>query len=289
MHEFNGLTRRRAMALGGVAAVAVATPLIRPARAEGLMVQAMGDGLRVAFYNFKPYAFVDDTDTIVGTDIELLRTILEQMGGRIDEAQAVDWGALIPGVKTGRFDVVAAGMFVTPKRCAEVRFSQPYFGIKQALAVMKGNPKGVQDYDSVRDMGLKLGVVSGAAQFGYAQTAGIDEANILQLPDNPAGIAALRAGRIDAWAVSAPGVREIVKGVPEGDIESSPVFASIGDTRAVSHGAFAFRPEDSEFVDAFDELLVQFVGSPEHVAIMEKYGMSADELPVERTENLCGG
>ena len=289
MHEFNGLTRRRAMALGGVAAVAVATPLIRPARAEGLMVQAMGDGLRVAFYNFKPYAFVDDTDTIVGTDIELLRTILEQMGGRIDEAQAVDWGALIPGVKTGRFDVVAAGMFVTPKRCAEVRFSQPYFGIKQALAVMKGNPKGVQDYDSVRDMGLKLGVVSGAAQFGYAQTAGIDETNILQLPDNPAGIAALRAGRIDAWAVSAPGVREIVKGVPEGDIESSPVFASIGDKRAVSHGAFAFRPEDSEFVDAFDEVLVQFVGSPEHVAIMEKYGMSADELPVERTENLCGG
>ena len=289
MHEINGLTRRRAIALGGVAAVAVATPLIRPARAEGLMDQAMGDGLRVAFYNFKPYAFVDDTDTIVGTDIELLRAILEQMGGRIGEAQAVDWGALIPGVKTGRFDIVAAGMFVTPKRCAEVRFSQPYFGIKQALAVMMGNPKGVQDYDSVRDMGLKIGVVSGAAQFGYAQAAGIDEANILQLPDNPAGIAALRAGRIDAWAVSAPGVREIVKGVPEGDIESSPVFASIGDTRAVSHGAFAFRPEDSEFVDAFDELLVQFVGSPEHVAIMEKYGMSADELPVERTENLCGG
>ncbi len=289
MHEINGLTRRRAIALGGVAAVAVATPLIRPARAEGLMDQAMGDGLRVAFYNFKPYAFVDDTDTIVGTDIELLRAILEQMGGRIGEAQAVDWGALIPGVKTGRFDVVAAGMFVTPKRCAEVRFSQPYFGIKQALAVMMGNPKGVQDYDSVRDMGLKIGVVSGAAQFGYAQAAGIDEANILQLPDNPAGIAALRAGRIDAWAVSAPGVREIVKGVPEGDIESSPVFASIGDTRAVSHGAFAFRPEDSDFVDAFDELLVQFVGSPEHVAIMEKYGMSADELPVERTENLCGG
>ena len=289
MHEFKGLTRRSALALGGAVAITAATPLLRPARAAGLMDQAMGDGLRVAFYNFKPYAYVDDSNTLVGTDIELLRTVLEQMGGKIGEAQAVDWGALIPGVKTGRFDVVAAGMFVTPKRCAEVRFSQPYFGIKQALAVMKGNPKGVQNYDSVRDMGLTIGVISGAAQFGYAQTAGIDEANIMQLPDNPAGIAALRAGRIDAWAVSAPGVREIVKGVPEGDIESSPVFASIGDTAAVSHGAFAFRPEDGDFVDAFNEALVPFVGSAEHVAIMEKYDMSADELPVERTENLCGG
>ena len=289
MHKNHTFTRRGALALGSAAAFVFAALLVRPASADGLMDQATGDGLRVAFYNFKPYAYVDDTNTLVGTDIELLRTVLEEMGGSIGEAQAVDWGALIPGVKTGRFDVVAAGMFVTPKRCAEVRFSQPYFGIKQALAVMKGNPKGVQNYDSVRDMGLKIGVVSGAAQFGYAQAAGIDEANILQLPDNPAGIAALRAGRIDAWAVSAPGVREIVKGVPEGDIESSPVFASIGDTRAVSHGAFAFRPEDGDFVDAFNEVLVPFVGSPDHVAIMEKYGMSADELPVERTENLCGG
>ena len=36
-------------------------------------------------------------------------------------------------------------------------------------------------------------------------------------------------------------------------------------------------------------MLTAFVGSAEHVAIMEKYGMSADELPVAKTEDLCGG
>ena len=289
MNQRSTPSRRGALALAGAAALVAAALAPPPASADSLMERATGDGLRVAFYNFKPYAFVNDANELVGTDIELLERVLAEMGGSIAEAQAVDWGALIPGVKTGRFDVVAAGMFVTPKRCAEVRFSQPYFGIKQAIAVMQGNPKGIQNYDSIRDMDLKVGVVSGAAQFGYATAAGIDEANIVQLPDNPAGIAALRAGRIDGWAVSAPGVREIVKGVPEGDIESTPVFAHIGDTRAVSHGAFAFRPEDGGFVDAFDEVLVSFVGSDDHVAIMVKYGMSADELPVDRTEDLCGG
>ncbi|MDE0114772.1 MAG: ectoine/hydroxyectoine ABC transporter substrate-binding protein EhuB [Albidovulum sp.] len=278
------LTRRATLA---ISAGAVSLAFALPAQAD--LMEKIMEGMNVAFYNFKPYAFVDDNNDLVGTDIELLSAVLEQMGGQIGEAQAVDWGALIPGVNSGRFDVVAAGMFVTPKRCAAVRFSQPYFGIKQALAVPNGNPDGLSNYESVRDKGLTIGVISGAAQFGYATAAGVPEENIMQLPDNPAGIAALRAGRIDAWAVSAPGVREIVKGVPEGDIESGPVFAEVAGQPAVSHGAFAFRQADSAFVDEFDKVLTAFVGSAEHVAIMEKYGMSADELPVAKTEDLCGG
>ncbi|MGI9433640.1 MAG: ectoine/hydroxyectoine ABC transporter substrate-binding protein EhuB, partial [Geminicoccaceae bacterium] len=270
-------------------ALAVAFVGIPPVSAEGLMDQATGDGLRVAFYNFKPYAYVDDNNDLVGTDVEILETVLAKMGGKVGSADATDWGALIPGVKAGRFDVVAAGMFVTPKRCAEVRFSEPTFGIKQALAVMSGNPAGIDSYETIRDNGLKVGAVAGAAQVGYAQQAGIEDANITQLPDNPTGIAALRAGRIDAWAVSAPGVREIVSGVPEGDIESSPVFDQIGGQLAVSHGAYAFRPEDGDFVDAFNAELTAFIGTAEHIAIMEKHGMTPDELPIQKTDELCEG
>lgn len=278
--------KRRAVLGLAVSALAVGTAV--PVMAD-LMEKVKGEGLNVAFYNFKPYAFVDENSELAGTDIELLNAVLNELDGKIAEAQAVDWGALIPGVTSGRFDVVAAGMFVTPKRCAAVRFSQPYFGIKQALVVPKGNPNGLVNYDSVRDKGLKIGVISGAAQHGYAAASGIAEENILQLPDNPAGIAAIRAGRIDAWAVSAPGVREIVAGVPERDLESSPVFAEVAGKPAVSHGAFAFRKEDGAFVDELNKVLSSFVGSPEHVTILEKYGMSADELPVLTTEALCEG
>lgn len=287
MSRISMVTRRLVLTLCAAMLAVPTLTLSGPARAD-LMDMAMDDGLRVAFYNFKPYAYVDDNNELVGTDIELLARVLDSMGGKIGDSQAVDWGALIPGIMAKRFDVVAAGMFVTPKRCAAVRFSQPYFGIKQAIAVPEGNPKGIMNYDSVRDMGLRIGVISGAAQHGYARAAGIPEANIIQLPDNAAGIAAIRAGRIDGWAVSAPGVREIVMGVPEGDIESSPVFAEVAGQAAVSHGAFAFRPGDAAFVDEFDKALTAFVGSAEHVAIMEKHGMTADELPVSTTEELCG-
>ena len=281
------LTRRTALALFVSAASALGTGGSAPAFADDLMAAAKGDGLRVAFYNFKPYAYVDGNNALTGTDVETLNAVLAKLGGKVADAKATDWGALIPGLKAKRFDVVAAGMFVTPKRCAAVRFSEPTFGIKQALAVMKGNPKGIASYETIRDKGLKVGAVSGAAQVGYAKNAGIAEGSISQLPDNPTGIAALRAGRIDAWAVSAPGVRQIIAGVPEGDIDSTPVFDKIGGKLAVSHGAFAFRPEDAAFVDAFNTELKAFIGTPEHIAILEKHGMTRDELPIMKTAELC--
>lgn len=281
------LFRRTFPALIAATIITLCAGQSKPAFADDLAAVAKGDGLRVAFYNFKPYAYVDENNTLTGTDVETLNAVLAKMDGKVADAKATDWGALIPGLKAKRFDVVAAGMFVTPKRCAAVRFSEPTFGIKQALAVMKGNPKGIASYETIRDKGLKVGAVSGAAQVGYAKNAGIAESSISQLPDNPTGIAALRAGRIDAWAVSAPGVRQIIAGVPEGDIDSTPVFDKIGGKLAVSHGAFAFRPEDSSFVDAFNKELAAFIGTPEHIAILEKHGMSRDELPIMKTAELC--
>lgn len=256
--------------------------------AETLNDRATDEGLRVAFYNFAPYAYKDADDNLVGTDVETLTAVLEKMGGKVAEANSTEWGALIPGLKADRFDVVAAGMFVTPKRCAAVQFSEPTFGIQQAMLVEAGNPKGVSNYESIAKNGLKVGAVAGAAQVGYAQLAGVAEANISQLPDNPTGVAALKAGRIDAWAVSAPGVRQIVASDP-GGVEATPVFAEVAGKPAVSHGAFAFRPEDAEFVKAFNATMAEFIGSPAHIAIMEKHGMTSDELPISSTAELCEG
>ena len=212
------------------------------------------------------------------------------MGASIAEAGDVDWGALIPGVKAGRFDVVAAGMFVTPKRCQAVMFSEPTFGIQDAFVIEKGNPHNISNYESVAaNSDLILAAVSGSAQVGYARKAGIAEDNILELPDNPTAIAALEAGRIHAYAISAPGVRQIIAAAADKNIEGTPPFSEVAGEKVVSHGAFAFRKEDAAFVEAFNKVLTAFVGTPEHIAILEAHGMTADELPISSTAELCEG
>ncbi len=269
---------------------ALSTSSISAAYADSLMEKATGDGLDVAFYNFIPYAYEDESGTLTGTDVDTLRAVLERMGGTIGSSGATEWGALIPGVKTGRFDVVAAGMYVTPKRCEEVMFSEPTFGILDAFVVAEGNPHNISNYESIAaNAELKLGVVAGSAQVGYAQMGGVADDNIIQLPDNPTGMAALAAGRIHAYSVSLPGVRQIIAARPDDPIEATAPFGEVAGQKIVSHGAFAFRKDDAEFVEAFNKELTAFVGTPEHIAIMEKHGMTADELPISSTAELCAG
>ena len=256
-------TLRRKL-LGSALGVTIAAMSFSAATAEGLIDKATGDGLDVAFYNFIPYAYKNDDGTLTGTDVEILRVVLEKMGGGVASAGATEWGALIPGVKTGRFDVVAAGMFVTPKRCAEVMFSEPTFGILNAFLIVEGNPHNLTDYESVAaNSELKLGAVSGSAQVEYAKSAGVADDNIVQLPDNATAVAALQAGRIHAYALSPPGVRAVLAALPDSGLSMSEAFAEVAGVKRVSHGAFAFRKTDAEFVAAFNAALTEFIGTPE--------------------------
>ena len=275
------------MRLHRILLAAVASCVVGLPAAADLLETAKSDGLKVAFFNFQPFSYNGDDGELTGTDVDTLKAVLEKMGGSIDTAQATEWGALIPGLKAGRFDVVAAGMFVTPERCAVVSFSEPIFGIPQTLVVPADNPSGIATYDDIAKKGLTVAALSGSAQVGYARASGINDANIMQIPDSPTAIAAVRAGRADAYALDAPGARALVAGVPEQDFAFVEPFGEIAGEPAMAHGAFAFRPEDQAFVDAFNAVLTDRIESGAHVATLAAHGMEATEMPKLTTAELC--
>jgi len=273
-------------------AMAVAA-LLAPVAIVGAQAQTLNDtveskGARVAYFNYAPFAYVNDKGDVIGTDVEILKAVLSKMGLKVSEEVATDWGNLIPGLKAGRYDVVAAGMFVNPKRCAEVAFSEPTFGIKATLIVPKGNPKGLKRYEDILSKGAVLAAVSGTAQVAAALGLGIARENIKEFPDAPTALAALRAGRADAFGVDAPSGRQILAKLPEGDMAMVEPFDDIGGKSAVDHGAFAFRKEDQAFVDRFNEVMRGFIGTDAYVAINKAHGMTADEAPVKTVSELCG-
>ena len=274
------------------AAAALATALalaLAPAAAgaQDLLEEARADGMDVAFYNFNPWSFVDSSGEIVGADVDILTTNLAALGVEALDLTATEWGNLIPGLKAGRFDVVAAGMYVTPERCEQVVFSEPVFAIRHAFIVPAGNPEGITNYNSIAESGLTVGAIAGGAYVGYSQESGIADDNIVELPDNPTGVAALRAGRIDAWAIGTSGMAAVLEG--QDDIEATAPFDEVAGRVVLPHGAFAFRPEDAAFVEAFNESLVPFVGSAAHLAILERYGLDESILPRLSTATLCEG
>ncbi|KIC11622.1 hypothetical protein RA19_06215 [Leisingera sp. ANG-M1] len=283
--KFNGL--RRTLLKTVAAAAFAGVPAM--GTAETLEDRGKADGLRVAYYNFAPFAYVDGEGKVIGEQVEILRHVLGEMGLSIASETSTEWGNLIPGLKADRFDIVAAAMFVTPKRCNEVAFSEPTFGIQQALVVKNGNPSGLTEYESVREAGVTMAAISGTAQVDWAKSVGVQEASIMQVPDTPTGLAAVRAGRADAFAIDAPGARLAVASNDGGEFEMLQPFAEVDGKPASPHGAYAVRPDEAAFVAAFNAKLAAFIGTPEHLKIMEAHGLQPSELPSRSTADLCKG
>ena len=80
----------------------------------------------VGFAGEAPYSFMEDGE-LTGATVALHREIFKNLGIENVEGVATDFGALIPGLQAGRFDVVSAGMSILPQRCEQALFSEPEF------------------------------------------------------------------------------------------------------------------------------------------------------------------
>jgi polar amino acid transport system substrate-binding protein len=281
-----GLSRRTVLAFVAGAASLAAT---LAAEAQTTLERAREQGyIRVGFANEAPFGFATPDGKLTGESPEVVRAVLAKIGISEIDGVLTEFGSLIPGLQAGRFDIIAAGMFVNPKRCEQVQFSEPTYGIGQAFLVPAGNPKGLVDYGSIAgDSSLKLAVMSGAVEAGYARDSGVAEDQIVQLPDQASLVAAVKAGRADAAALTALSIADMAS-KNEG-VESTKPFGEVAGTSVVGHGAVAFRKEDTDLYEAFNAELKKFIGSPEHIALVEPFGFGADYLPTKTTAELCAG
>ncbi len=290
MSKISTISRR--VLLAGAAGILATGSLIAgssSAFAETALERIKAQGyIRVGFANEAPYGFATPDGKLTGEAPEVAKAVLAKMGITQVDGVLTEFGSLIPGLKAGRFDIIAAGMFINPKRCAEINFSEPSYGIGQAMLVTKGNPKGIADYSSfASNKDLKLAVMAGAVEAGYAKESGVPDEQLVTLPDQSSLLAAVQSGRADGAALTALSIADMAaKG--EG-VESTKPFGEVAGKSVKGHGGFGFRKEDTDLYEAFQAELKTFIGSPEHIALVTPFGFGADYLPNKTMEQLCKG
>jgi polar amino acid transport system substrate-binding protein len=276
-------------ALVGLVAGMITTAAAGLAHAESTLERARKNGyIRVGFANEAPFGFATPEGKLTGEAPEVAKAVLKKMGIPNVDGVLTEFGSLIPGLLAGRFDVIAAGMFITPKRCEQIRFSEPSYGIGQAFLVKKGNPKNIKDYGSIaKDKDLKLAVMAGAVEGGYAKESGVAQSQLVVLPDQISLVKAIQAGRANAAALTALSIAEMAS-KSEG-VESTEPFGTVAGKSVVGHGGFGFRKDDKDLADAFDAELTKFIGSSEHIALVTPFGFGKGFLPMKTTAELCKG
>ena len=274
----------------GMTAVGVSTlGASRLAFADTTFERAKAQGfIRVGFANEAPFGYATPDGKLTGEAPEVAKAVLAKIGIPQVDGVLTEFGSLIPGLLAGRFDIIAAGIFITPKRCAQVQFSEPTYGIGQAFLVTKGNPKGIKDYSSiVSNKDLKLAVMAGAVEAGYAKDSGITLTQLVILPDQSSLVKAVQAGRADAAALTALSIADMAS--KNDGVESTAPFGTVAGKSVVGHGGIAFRKEDKDLYEAFNAELKKFIGSEEHIKLVTPFGFGKGFLPTKTTAQLCAG
>ena len=88
---------------------------------------------------FPPYEYYDG-DKLVGIDVEVAGAIAEKLGMKL-EIQDVEFGAIVAGVESGKYDIGMAGMTVTEDRKKQVSFSTTYATGVQVVIVKEDSPR----------------------------------------------------------------------------------------------------------------------------------------------------
>ncbi len=148
---------------------------------------------------FPPYEYKDG-DKIVGIDAEVAEKIAEKLGKEL-VIEDVEFGSIIAGVQTGKYDMGMAGMTVTPEREKSVNFTKSYAKGVQAVIVTEDSP--IKSLDDLKgDGSMKFGVQQDTTGDIYAsdtaENGGYGEENVIRFKAATDTVQALKSGKVDA-------------------------------------------------------------------------------------------
>ncbi|MDT0267906.1 ectoine/hydroxyectoine ABC transporter substrate-binding protein EhuB [Streptomyces sp. DSM 44915] len=287
-----GLSRRSLLTglavFGGLAAAGCGRVPAEGKEEGGDLLERLRDRgtVKLGIASERPYGYINDEGEPTGTAPEIAKVIFGRLGVDNVEPVPVDFSALIPGLKAQVFDVVSAGMYIMPERCAQVLFADPEYQMPDSFIVPAGNPNGITRYEDIAEQGLTLATGQAYAEIDYALAAGVPESRLMILPDQVAGLDAVSQGRADAFA----GTNLTVTGTVEGNsrVEATEAFVPIVNGEpAYGAGGFAFRLSEGNLRDAFNEKLHEMKGSGELLEIMAPFGFTEAEMTELTAEELC--
>lgn len=151
---------------------------------------------------FPPFEYVEDGE-IVGFDIDLMKAIGEEMGFEVN-FKDIAFDSLIPALKTGNIDVVAAGMTITEQREEVVDFSNSYYSADQSIIVKEDSDKDISVIFGDKDISVQTGTTGDLWVTEKLQDKGILTGNIKRYDTFVLCVSDLVNENVDAVVLDSP-------------------------------------------------------------------------------------
>lgn len=213
---------------------------------------------------FPPYEFKEG-DSFAGIDVEIAGKIAEKLGMTL-EIKDVEFGSIVGGVQTGKFDIGMAGMTVTDERLKSVNFSDSYAtGIQVVIVKADSAIKSLDDLKG--DGSMKFGVQQDTTGDIYAsdtvENGGYGKDNVVRYKTGADAVQALKTGKVDAV---------IIDNEPAKSFVSANEGLSILDGSWVEENyAIAIAKENTELLEKVNNALKELTADGTVKSIIDKY------------------
>ena len=234
---------------------------VAPAAGDQLSnIQSSGKLIVALEGAWQPWSFHDESDALVGYDVEVSRAIAEKLGVEPEYVES-DWDSLFAGLDAGRYDIVCNGVEVTDERAKTYGFTEPYGYIHTALAVRQDN----EDITSFED--LKGKTTANSLASTYMELAESYGATVQGIDTLEETIQLLTAGRIDATLNADVSFYDYLNVHPDAD------FKLVAQTEDASHVAIPLRKADASatLLDAINTAIEELRADGTLKELSEKY------------------
>lgn len=268
---------RRRIVLGSTALLAVGAAVTgwRQFSQDDSLARVQRAGvLRVGYALEAPYAVLDPLGQPSGESPEVARAVAERLGLRTAWI-LTSFDHLIPDLLAERFDLIAAGMFITPERALRVRFTRPTLRVRPGWLTLANRPLTL-DYAAVQpSTRFRIAVLQGSAEEALFRRHEVPADSLLSVADARSGQTAVLLGQASALALSLPTVQAMAL-ASEGRLAARPAMGPGTPTQQV---ALALRDTDTGLAEAVDQALAGYLGSPAHLAMLARFGLGPEDLP----------
>ncbi len=142
-----------------------------------------------------PLGFIDESNEIVGFDIDLAREVCSRLGVEL-KCQPINWAAKEQELNTGNIDCIWNGFTITPERADAMAFTEPYLDNAQVIIV-----RGDSGYKTLADLaGKTIGLQAGSsAAEAVAANPEFKSSlkNIVEFKENLTALMDLEIGGVD--------------------------------------------------------------------------------------------
>jgi polar amino acid transport system substrate-binding protein len=224
--------------------------------------------LRVAGQDVQPWVFHDkNSNSLSGVFVDLTNAIAKDAGLPV-QYQLMIFGDLIPAVASGKIDVIATNMAITPARAQQVDFSNPvYIAPTEAVVVLANDTTAYRSLADLKD--FPVGAQKGSIQLALLQKiGGFSEIKIYDTVED--AWSAVVSGQVKAAVTAGP---DTIFAAKHGRLSNLRIVSSYQSQSPKPRIGIAVRKGNSELLEKINRSLAKLEADGTVKAIFVNYGV----------------